>query len=161
MNTARNGATPSGATGMSASNELDLPSVAVAPDADVEDPERDLVRPAVQHLAAHQDQPGARGQGRHPRRQALAEGHLEVEDLEEAAHRGRLAAWEDERVDGLELVSRAYRGCLRAAAAECRQVFADVALEGEDAYPKDGQFPLSGRERSVPGGAGFASFAHN
>ena len=36
----------------------------------------------------------------------------------------------------------------------------DVALEGENAYPEDGQFPLSGRECSVPGGAGFASFAH-
>ncbi len=38
-------------------------------------------------------------------------------------------------------------------------MFPDVALEGENAYPQDGRFPLSGRDCSVPGGAGFASFA--
>ncbi len=72
-----------------------------------------------------------------------------------------LTAGENERVDGLELRGRAHRGCLRAATAERHQVFPDVALEGENADPQDGQFPLSGRERSVPGGAGFASFAHH
>ena len=63
-------------------------------------------------------------------------------------------------IDALELGGCPHRGCLCAAAAECREVLRDVALEGEDAYPKDGQFPLSGRSCSVPGGAGFASFAH-
>jgi hypothetical protein len=39
-------------------------------------------------------------------------------------------------------------------------MFADVALEGENAYPQDGRSLFSGRECSVPGGEGFASFAH-
>ncbi len=107
-----------------------------------------------------QDQTGARRERWHARCEALAEWHLEAEDLEKTAHRRRLPAREDQRVDALELGGCPHRGCLCAAAAECREVLPDVALEGEDAYPKDGQFPLSGRERSVPGGAGFASFAH-
>jgi len=40
---------------------------------------------------------------------ALPERHLEVEDLEEAAHRRRLAAGEDKRVDAVELGGCAHR----------------------------------------------------
>jgi hypothetical protein len=38
-------------------------------------------------------------------------------------------------------------------------MFADVALEGENAYPQNCRSLFSGRGGSVPGGAGFASFA--
>jgi hypothetical protein len=38
-------------------------------------------------------------------------------------------------------------------------MLADVALEGEYAYPQDRRSPFSGREGSIPGGVGFASYA--
>ena len=38
-------------------------------------------------------------------------------------------------------------------------MLADVALKGEHAYPQDRRSLFSGRDGSVPGGAGFASFA--
>ncbi len=140
---------------------LDLPPVAVAPDPDIEGPEGDLVSPAVEDLAAQEDQPGAGGQGWHPACQALPERHLEVEDTEQPAHGRRFTAGEHERVDIVQLGGGAYRHRLGAALAEGRKVFPDVALEGENAYPQDGRFPLSGRDCSVPGGAGFASFARD
>lgn len=140
--------------------QLDLPPVSVAPDGDVEHTEIDLVGPPVEHLTAEQDETGAGGQRRHPLRKPLAKRRFQSEDLDQPAHRRRLAARQHERVDALEVCRGTDRCCLRATAAECREMFTDVALEGENAYPQDCRSLFSGRERSVPGGAGFASFAH-
>ena len=139
---------------------LDLPSIAVAADADVENPERDLIgRPSstsrlMRIRPAHVESVGI------PAARRSRSGISRSKTWSRRLIVVELAARKDERIDALELGGCPHRGCLRAAAAECREVLPDVALQGEDAYPKDGQFPLSGRERSVPGGAGFASFAH-
>ena len=80
--------------------------------------------------------------------------------LEEFEHGGGFAAGHDEAGDSIEVLRGADEAWSCAERDEDFAVRVIGALEGEDAYPKDGLFPLSGRERSVPGGAGFASFAH-
>jgi len=112
---------------------LDLASIPVAFDGQVECAEGQLIRSTVDDGPAEQDHPGAGGEARQPRGDSPAERLLEVEDAEKAAHRRRLAARHRQGIDALEVTGKPDRCDPAAAALEGGEVLSNVALEGQNA----------------------------
>jgi hypothetical protein len=79
------------------------------------------------------DHAGAGAERGHPLVQALLHRVEQVEDLQEAAHRGGLPAGDDEAVHGVEFGGAAHRDRPRARGLERAHVVDHVALQGEHA----------------------------
>src|SRR5690606_13365629 len=120
-----------------------LATEGVAADDDVEAPE--LWLGSLGHAGGEKDHPRANAEHGHSGFDAVAQGLQQIEALGETADRGRLAAGDDERVDGFEVVGALDQPGLDTERAQRPDVLTDIALQGEDAHPGHGS-PASRRQ---------------
>ena len=106
-----------------------------------------VAAPTFDPVGEH-DHSRARAKGGHPRAQALAEGFEEVKRAHEFVHGRRLAAWNDEPVNPVELTRAPDAGCRGPHRAQRREVLAHVALNGQ--HPNDGRVAARRRWRHQP-----------
>ncbi len=125
---------------------VELASVAVAANGEVDQVEPALVRSAVEDVGGAQDHPGARAEHRQPVDQSPLEFVEQPAGGEQPRHRGALTAGQHDRVEPLEIGRRTHH---RRGGTELHQSLAmgvEGALQREDA---DGQ--------AGPGSAGVTS----
>src|SRR5439155_1599846 len=120
-----------GATGHPRDVEVDLERVDLAPEGvaahgQLDGAEAALVGPPVEHLAREQDHPRACPQRGHPGVEALGHRPEETGEVEQLGDGGRLAAGQDERVDGREVLRHAHLDRVRAELSERLDVLSDV-----------------------------------
>src|SRR5207248_9493330 len=113
---------------------VDLPTVRVAPNADVRQLGRLLVGPSALDVAGHRGHPRAGAHHRHPRRAAVLDRGFQC-GFHEARHRRAFAAGQDQRVDCIQITRQADGHALDLAGAQRRQVLAKIPLQREDADP--------------------------
>ena len=110
---------------------VDLASVGVAFDGDVEDGEALLRR--IRHFFGEEDTAGAGAEGGACANEGLKAAEESV-SLEEFEKGGRFAAGDDESVDAVELLGLADEDRFGAGFAQRRGMSIEVALDGEDTY---------------------------
>ena len=109
-----------------------------------------LVRRRVEQPVGEQDHPGAGAVGRQPAADGGAQRLEQPEPGGQLDHRRRLAAREDQPVDGGQLLRPPHGHRLGTLLAQGRQMLADVALQGE--HPDDGPVGIAGHDRPGYGG---------
>src|SRR3954470_3424444 len=90
----------------------------------------DLEVDGAEMVAVEDDHPRAGSEDRPAERR---DRRIQAIEAHQAHERGRLAAWNDEAVEALELLRLANLGHVRAKTPEDRSVLAKVALQGENA----------------------------
>jgi hypothetical protein len=121
---------------------VDLAAEGVAAHVDVEHAEPHLIGPAVLHPFGQQDQTGARPEHRHAIVDPFPDRLLETGGDEQERHRGRLAAWEYQRIDLRKIFGTADLPRLNSKGAQyppmcdegaLKRQYADFHLEASNA----------------------------
>jgi hypothetical protein len=115
---------------------IDLATERIPSDRDVEAAECDLALNAIDHPVSEHDHPGAGAISWHPRDEALTQRFQQIERDRQLVHRGRLAARNDQRVDGVELGRTPNQARFRTNGGQNSDVLAHVTLKREDTDPR-------------------------